>query len=201
MMIDNNIFLSPYTLNMRSQGVVFAHNLFAGAFKIVSYDERQTPYHLEHSTEVVTTHDNPGGDSHYYNNIFVGTADLRGYDHVELPNTMKGNVFLSGATPADLEANPLVQPEMNPGLELIEKKDGVYLKVTFDDAWDETPTIIVTSEKLPEAVISGLSYQNPDGTPCRIVADFHGEDRRKRHPYPGPFAEPETGSQLIKVWP
>lgn len=200
-MIDHNLFLSPYTLNMRSQGVVFAHNLFAGAFKIVSYDERQTPYHLAHSTEMVTTHDNPGGDSHYFNNIFVGSGDLRGYDVCELPSTMKGNVFVDGATPAELEANPLVQPEVNPGLELIEKEDGLYLQISFDEAWGLVQGPIVTSEKLPEAVISGLTYENPDGTPFRLTKDIFGADRRKRHPHPGPFAEPESGKRLVKVWP
>lgn len=200
-MIDNNLFLSPYTLNMRSQGVVFAHNLFAGAFKIVSYDERQTPYHFAHSTEMVTTHDNPGGDSHYFNNIFVGTGDLRGYDVCELPSTMKGNVFVGGATPAALETNPLVQAEVDPQLELIEKEDGVYLQIRFDAAWGSVQGPIVTSEKLPDAIISGLRYENSDGTPFRLTEDLFGAERRKRFPYPGPFAQMEPGTQLIKVWP
>ena len=70
-MIDNNIFLSPYSVNNRSQGVVFAHNVFAGAFRIVAHDERLTPYHKAHSTEIIDLHDNPSGDNHFFNNIFV----------------------------------------------------------------------------------------------------------------------------------
>lgn len=200
-MVDHNIFLSPYTLNNRSQGVVFAHNLFCGAFKMVTYDERITPYHKAHSTEVVTTHDNPGGDNHYFNNLFVTHADLRVFDRCELPSTMKGNVYVNGAVPAASEKNPLVQPAIDPDVTLIEKPDGLYLQITIDKAWASVRTPIITSEKLPEAVITGVTYENRDGTPLRLTTDYFGSARKKRHPVPGPFVEQKEGAQLIKIWP
>ena len=105
-LVDNNIFLSPVSLNSRSQGGAYVHNLFAGAMNIVPYDGRKTPFHKAHSTEVAGLHDNPCGDDRYYNNLFVGRGDLRPYDEARLPVWMDGNVFLKGARPSRHEANP-----------------------------------------------------------------------------------------------
>lgn len=35
---QDNIRLSPYSVNNRSQGVAFVHNLFAGVFRIVGHN-------------------------------------------------------------------------------------------------------------------------------------------------------------------
>src|ERR1051325_7479158 len=74
--VDNNLFLSPNSYLTISRGGAFLHNLFAGALNIIPYDSRQTPYHKAHSTEVAGFHDNLRGDDRYYNNVFVGAADL-----------------------------------------------------------------------------------------------------------------------------
>jgi alpha-N-arabinofuranosidase len=200
-LVDNNIFLSPYSLNNRSQGVVFAHNLFAGAFRIVPYDKRETPFHKPHSTEVVALHDNPGGDNQFYNNIFVRHSDLSGYDAVRLPVVMAGNVFLAGANPSKRETHPLVQPKVDPELELVEKPDGLYLQMNFDKTWGNDQRSLVTSDMLGKAVIPDLPYEDPDGNPYRIDMDYLGEKRNTENPYPGPLDERKPGRQLIKVWP
>jgi hypothetical protein len=200
-LIDNNIFLSPYSVNNRSQGVVFAHNIFAGAFRVVPHDSRQTPYHKAHSTEVVDLHDNPSGDNHYYNNIFVEHSDLSGYDTAELPVTMEGNVYLNGARPSKHETDPLIQPEFDPAFELMKRPDGWYLQVTADKAWADLDGPLVTSEILGKAIIPNLPYEQPDGTPYRLDTDHFGNERSSGSPYPGPFHELAEGTQTIKVWP
>ncbi|RLC16567.1 MAG: hypothetical protein DRI24_08105 [Deltaproteobacteria bacterium] len=200
-LIDNNIFLSPYSVNNRSQGVVFAHNIFAGAFRIVAHDDRQTPFHKAHSTEIVDLHENPSGDNHYYNNIFVEHSDLGNYDTAQLPVTMEGNVYLNGASASKHEMAPLIQPMVDPALEIMERPDGWYLQVTFDKTWADLKGPLVTSGTLGKAIIPDLPYEQPDGTPYRLDRDYFGNERNTGNPYPGPFIELKDRRQTIKVWP
>jgi len=199
LLIDNNIFLSPYSVNNRTQGVVFAHNIFAGAFRIVAHDDRQTPYHKAHSTELVNFHDNPCGDNHYYNNLLVEHGDLSGYDDAALPVYMNGNVYLNGANPSKHETDPLVQTKVDPALKLVEKSDGWYLEMAFDRTWVDCKGPLVTSEMLGKAIIPNLPYEDPDGESYRIDTDYFGNKRKTDNPYPGPFDDPREGRQLIKV--
>ncbi len=200
-LIDNNILLSPYSMNNRSQGVVFANNIFAGAFRIVQHDDRQTPYHKVHSTEMVDLHDNPGGDNHYYNNIFVEHGDLGGYDTVELPVSMEGNVYLNGASASKHETDPLVQPMVDPALEIVERPDGWYLQMTFNKTWTDLKGPLVTSGMLGKAIIPDLPFEQPDGTSYRLDRDYFGKERNTGNPYPGPFIEQKAGRHVSKVWP
>jgi alpha-N-arabinofuranosidase len=199
-LVDNNIFLSAFSLNNRSQGIVFAHNIFAGAFRIVPHDGRETPFHKPHSTEVVALHDNPGGDNQFYNNIFVQHSDLSGYDAVRLPVVMAGNVFLDGAKPSKHESNPLVLPEVDPELTLVEKPDGFYLQMKFNNTWANQNRLLVTSKMLGKAIIPDVPYEDPDGKPYRLDTDFFGNPRNPKNPMPGPFEQPADQRQL-KVWP
>ena len=73
-LVDNNIFLSPYTLVDRSQGGAYVHNLFAGDVSPNTYDARKTPYHKVHSTLLAGFADNPSGDDRFFNNLFVERA-------------------------------------------------------------------------------------------------------------------------------
>ena len=200
-LVDNNIFLSPYSVNNRSQGGAYVHNLFAGAMRIVSFDGRQTPCLKAHSTEVARLHNNPCGDDRYYNNVFVRNGDLSKYDAAKLPVWMGGNVFLKGAKPSRHEQNPLVKPEFDPAFKLIEKTDGFYLEMSPDKAWAaERMRKLVTTELLGKAVIPNQAFENPDGKPLRIDTDYFGKKRNAKNPFPGPFSISDSGKQTLKVW-
>jgi alpha-N-arabinofuranosidase len=200
-LVDNNIFLSPYSLNNRSQGGAYVHNLFAGAMRIVSFDSRQTPRHKAHSTELTGLCDNPCGDDRYYNNVFVGRGDLSKYDTAKLPVWMNGNVFLKGTKPSKHETKPLIKPDFDPALNLVEKADGFYPEITADKAWTtERTRKLVTTELLGKAAIPDQAFENPDGTPLRIDTDYFGKKRNEKNPFPGPFEIPQGGKQILKVW-
>ncbi len=79
-LVDNNIFLSPYSVKLATQGVALVHNLIAGAFTSVGKGTdngnagghvRYTPYHVPHRTEVAGFMTFLHGDDRFYNNIFV----------------------------------------------------------------------------------------------------------------------------------
>lgn len=199
--VDNNLFLSPVSLLSVSRGGAYVHNLFAGNFNLLGFDGRMTPYHRAHSTELAGMHDNPRGDDRYYNNLFVGSRGLTGYDEAQLPVYMSGNVFLNGALPSKHEQAPLVADGRDAGFVLVERADGLYLEGSVDPAWTAGPQRqLVTTELLGTAEIPGLPYENPDGTPLRIDADYFGAPRSAENPAPGPFAVPGGGAQALKVW-
>ena len=202
-LVDNNIMLSPQALLTSSQGGAYVHNLIAGEVRRQNdFDDRMTPFHRVHSTEVVGLHDNPSGDDRYYNNIFMQRGTLAKYDEATLPVWMEGNVFLKGAKASKHEKNPLVKADFDAGLALVEKTDGFYLEVAFDNSWSTAPARrLVTTETLGKATIPGLAFENPDGTPVRVAADFFGKPRSDANPTPGPFETPGTGRLVMKVWP
>jgi alpha-N-arabinofuranosidase len=199
-LVDNNIFLSRVTLNSRSQGGAYVHNLIAGEINPNGYDDRQTPFHKPHSTEMVGLHDNPCGDDRYYNNVLVGAADLSKYDAPKWPVWMSGNVFLKGAKPSIHEADPLVLPECDPALKLVEAADGARLDLVVDKAWAaQRPRRLVTTEMLGQALIPSQSYERPDGSPIRVDRDYLGKLRNEANPSPGPFEKVGAGPHSLKV--
>ncbi len=200
LLMDNNLFLSPASLGSRSQGSAFVHNLFAGSIDVPAFDGRQTPFLKGHSTELAGFHDNPRGDDRYYNNVFVQHADLSQYNDSALPVRMEGNFYLGGAKPSKLEKRPVVEPNGAP-IRLTNRPDGVYLQIEYNEAWlSERPRKLVNGQLLGKTVISNLAYEQPDGSPIRVLTDYFGEPRNEANPAPGPFENTGGGLLTIKVW-
>ncbi|MHC4326520.1 MAG: right-handed parallel beta-helix repeat-containing protein [Planctomycetota bacterium] len=201
-LVDHNLFLSPRSLADWSEGGAYVQNLFAG--RIVPRPElrRQTPFQRSHSTEVAGLRNTEGGDNRFYNNIFVAHDGLAPYDKASYPMFMAGNVLLKGAKAGKHERNPLVKPEFDPAINLIEENNGLYLHITLDKTWAQNqPRQLVTTELLGRAKIPNLPYEKSDGSPYRINADYFGKKRNPANPFPGPFELPEGGKKALKVWP
>ena len=198
---DNNLCLSPVSLWAWSEGGAYVHNLFAGEISTHSNDERMTPFHKAHSTAIAGLHKIPGGDDRYYNNVFAGRGDLSPYDTATLPVWMDDNVFLKGTKPSKHETEPLIKPEFDPTLKLLEKPDGFYFEITLDKTWStERTRKLVTTELLGKAKISELPYENSDSSPLKIDTDYFGKQRNKANPTPGPLENHRTGPLTLKVW-
>ena len=201
-LIENNLFLSQGAVFDESQGGAYAHNLFAGRFLIWTELKRDTPFHQPHSTEVAGLKNIPGGDNRFFNNLFVNPDGLSGYDKAALPMRMGGNLFLKGALPGKDEVDPLVAKDFDPGIKLVEERDGVYLHITLDQAWAARRSRqLVTTELLGKAVVPNLPFEKPDGSPYRLDTDYFGKKRTAANPFPGPFEIPGGGKQVLKVWP
>ncbi|MCA1808790.1 MAG: hypothetical protein LC725_04955, partial [Lentisphaerae bacterium] len=69
--VDNNLLLSPYSLNLCAQGGAFIHNLIAGTINPRDVTRRATPYHQPHSTAISGMTFVFAGDDRYFNNLFV----------------------------------------------------------------------------------------------------------------------------------
>jgi alpha-N-arabinofuranosidase len=201
-LVDNNLLLSPVSLFDMSQGGAYAHNLFAGRIVLRPELGRETPYHKPHSTEVAGLHNIPGGDSRFYNNLFVKPAGLASYDKAALPMQMAGNVFLEGAPAGKHEQDPLVLPAFDPGIKLADERDGVHLHVALDGAWPGRQSHpLVTTDLLGKATVPDLPFERPEGMPYRIDTDYFGRPRNVANPFPGPFELPAGGKHDLKVWP
>jgi len=200
-MVDNNLFLSGRALLDMSEGGAYVHNLFAGPIEPHPELSRETPFHKAHSTEVAGLQKIEGGDDRFFNNIFVGPNGLAPYDKATRPMQMAGNVFLKGAKPAKGEQDPLVQPQFDPEIKLVEEKDGIYLHITLDNMQAEKqPHQLVTTDLLGRAKVPDLPYEHPDGSPLRIDTDYLGKKRPDKNPTPGPFENPGHGKLILKVW-
>lgn len=66
---DNNIMLSECSLWDWSESGTYLHNLFGGSIYTKS-DDRFTPYHLAHLTEIKGVYKITGSDNRFVNNVF-----------------------------------------------------------------------------------------------------------------------------------
>ena len=112
-----------------------------------------------------------------------------------------GNVFLKGAQPSKYEKDPLVKPDFDPAVRLVEEGDGFYLEVKFDPAWNAARTRkLVTTKLLGRAIIPNVPFEQRDGKPICINTDYFNRSRNESNPTPGPFENPGWGDLKLKVW-
>lgn len=203
LVIANNLLLSRnQSLWINSKGLAVAHNLIAGPIGHTRFDERNTPFHRAHSTEIAGLHDAPGGDHRFFNNLFVTSGGLRSIDDSMLPCIAAGNVFTKGTQPSRFDSDALLRGDFDPAPRLQQKPDGWYLTISQESGWRNAAIRkLVTTDVLGRAKVPDVPYDNPDGTPIRITTDYFGRQRDTANPFPGPFEAPEQGEWTIKVWP
>jgi len=207
-LIDNNILLSGCSLSDVSEGGAYVHNLVAGAINAWQELGRETPYHPPHTTEVAGLVNVKGGEDRFFNNIFAPANlteprdkfGLRMYDAREFPLQTGGNVYYNGARPSAREMDPLVVPNLDPGIAIVEKGNDVYLTMNPGEGFAKHSTSLVSTDRLGKARIPGLAYENPDGSPLKVDLDYFGKPRDPMAPGAGPFVNPRPGKQEIKVW-
>lgn len=199
--VDNNLCLSKTSQRVISQGGAYLHNLFCGGVSFVRHDNRQTPFMKPHSTAVAGYHDNPSGDMRFFNNLFAQQGDLTPFNEAQLPMQLAGNVFLKGAKPCSHESAPLLKPEFDPEIQLVENSQGVQLAIMLDRAWiTKQKRQFVTSALLGLAAIPNLPFERADGTAIRIESDYSGRPRNRSNPCPGPFEYSSGGAHKWSIW-
>ena len=209
---DNNIFLSG--LINCSQGSAFVHNLIAGKMAVLP-GPRYTPYHFEHSTELMGFSNIPCGDDRFYNNIFIqqdtrtrsfGTKNyelgLGAYHNVEnlLPMYAGTNLYYKGTLPYKSEVGSLSVEEFDPVAKAVEEDGQFYLEISLDDSVSKVNTSLVSTESLGQSCIAHAKYENPDGSPLKIDCDYLGNKRSPESPMAGPFEKIGQGKHKIEVW-
>ena len=201
-LVDNNLFFSPTSLRIWSQGGAYVHNLIAGKIEAKAYDARQTPFLKPHSTALAGLHDNPRGDQRFYNNLLVGRVDLSQFDESKLTVRMAGNLFLGGASPSRFETNAIIQTNFVPALKINHEPGGWFLAMRCESSWNQNLLCQpVTARLLGRAVIPNVDFENPDGRSFRINADYFGQRRGCKNSSAGPFAGFSAPNLRLNVWP
>jgi hypothetical protein len=218
-LVDNNLFLSGLSLLDVSEGGAYAHNLMTGRILSRPEPRRSTPYHKAHSTALGGLSSIVGGDDRFYNNIFVGNgappasgsdADanplrfggygLWVYNQREYPLITGGNVYWKGAGGYFEERGALHTPAADPKPEIVEEGESVYLRLNLGADVEKAATRMVNTELLGKAKVSGLAYENADGSALAVDTDYFGKARKAAGPSAGPFEDPGQGTVKLKVW-
>ncbi|WPX41038.1 right-handed parallel beta-helix repeat-containing protein [Akkermansia sp. N21116] len=200
---DNNILLTEALNQIKlSRGAVFVNNLMAGKlYPTGDEDQRKTPYMFPHDTKIAGRHSCPCGNSAFYGNIFT-TMDLTPYNACKMPVTMERNLFLLQSIPSKFEKNSCVKSGFDPGIKVIQKKDGWYLKINVPEGCQQMGTDkALSSADLGKAVVPNQSFDQADGTPIVFDTDYPGNKRNFPGLCPGPVDFTRSGIQEVKVYP
>ncbi|HCF93810.1 MAG TPA: hypothetical protein DEW46_01995 [Verrucomicrobia bacterium] len=191
-LVDNNLFLSRVSLLDMSEGGAYVHNLFGGLLTNRPEPSRETPFHPANSTLVAGLATTTGGDNRFYNNVFIGDGRTRtqaekgdltelrwisshglwGYDGREFPIHAAGNLYLNGAEPSRRETDPVLLPDLDPGIQLQTEGARVQLQYALPADLNLPETQAVTSELLGRAKVSNQPYLLPNGTKIHIKTDY-----------------------------
>ena len=200
-LVDNNLFLSKNSIETRSNGGAFVHNLIGGWCERVGAG-RKTPYHKAHSTKVAGIKIIEGGDERVYNNIFFRHPELtksNTFFEAKLPLYVNGNVYFDGLKHYKIEKNFIEQNNFDPKVKCVEKGDNVYFYINLPPIKGKIKTSLITTESLGKPLTPALPFENTDGTPLKIDKDFFGKKRDVKSPFPGPFANPGKGEIVLKL--
>jgi len=199
-LVDNNIFLSG--IENWSESGAYVHNLIAGEIRIQKVEDRSTPFQDPHSTTLMGLSTTTLGDDRYYNNIIIGSYGLAEYNQKdpEFPSEAAYNLYFGTAVPLDGELESLVHPAHDAAPELVEKEDGLYLRINLVDAGTQMSNPMVDTDLLGTAVRSGQAWEKTDGSPLQIDLDYFGISRSSENPSPGPIEGLGRGVIEVKVW-
>ena len=204
--VDNNILLSPHSIQENTDGGAYLHNIISGHINRLD-DGRYTPYHLGHSTEVKGIRTITEGDHRFFNNIFIGGYNEKlkygmvVFDVSKRPIYAGDNLFLNGALPMTDREQGWVEKSVNPNLKVEETPEGeVYL--VSDINLQELSSFKgkkIGTETLGFTQLTGLPFELQDGTPYEVDKDYFGNGR-SASPLVGPL-ENVSSTNRIKVWP
>lgn len=203
--IDNNLLLSSHSILEYSDGGAYLHNLIAGNITRGDEPSRYTPYHLNHSSELKGISVIINGDHRFYNNIFLGRKNskvkygLCVYNDAKWPIYAAGNLFLNDAFPMTDKNQGKVITNFDPNFKIEETGDDVY--ISFDNDKSIMPALetkSIDSKCLGITKLTGLPFENADGTSFVVITDYLGNIRSSKSPLAGPFEKFET--DRIKLW-
>jgi hypothetical protein len=229
-LVDNNLLLSPQTLQEASQGTAYAHNIIAGPVRNYATLDRSTPYHYMHSTEVAGFAVTFGGDYRVMNNLIIGKVpetDVLKYpgalfDEYSTPEEYMPSIAKYGIRTDEDKYFKVAQPvwvEQNAysgaARAFREKKEPIFtqnMDVSIRAQGDEWIVTLNVPEEVSGADCRLVNTERL-GTPRISEGRYEQPDgtpieltsdiigkRRGEHIIPGPFARLSSGINEISVW-
>lgn len=195
-LLDNNIMLSKQSLNDWSEEGAYIHNWFGGNVKFTVGRGRKVPYLEPHSTPMIDLAVIAGGGNRFFNNVFTVNG-LSVYDRTEFPLSCGGNVYAEGAIPYTNETDAIIVDPESLKLEM----NGSSLQVTLGEEVRPANAVLINTEQLGHARLSGMSFENPDGVHFALDRDFSGNPRNQGRPVPGPFEFTGNSTKIDLIMP
>ena len=127
-----------------------------------------------------------------------GLDDVDRFLKVSQPVYVKNNCYLEGAGAFDRERENF-KSSVPANAKIVQKEDGTYLELDVPGELFSLDTKIYGTEDLGLPRIVGAPYDDPDGKPIYIDADYLGEKRNSTL-VPGPFEGLKPGHNVIKIW-
>ena len=109
-LVEHNVFASPASLELFSQGGAFVNNLVCGTVSLEPVLDRPTPFHVPHSTQVAGYAAVYGGDDRHVGNIYLGGNGAPAYGPTARPGQSAdhGTAGYNGHPPTKREFLALV---------------------------------------------------------------------------------------------
>lgn len=135
---------------------------------------------------------------------YMEKVDEKGGDHrtfhsVEQPVYINRNAYYNGAEAFEKEQENMVEKTFNPGLEIIEEGEEVYLSIELPENFESLTGEIQNTGKLGRTLIVDAEFENPDGSEFIADQDLLGEQRQDKSVL-GPVDKLQAGKNYIKVW-
>jgi len=120
---------------------------------------------------------------------------------VKLPVNAENNLYLNGAVAYKNGVNEVVDREADSDIRIEEKEDGIFLFLKISEELSGMEGKLINSFDLGEAMVPGVIFENPDGTPVLFSTDYFNESRERNRNTVGPFSNLNTGINKMKLWP
>ena len=227
--IDNNLFLSQYSLINHAQGTAYVNNIFAGYVYPLEHRNRATPYHYPHSTFPKGYAVMLGGDDRVFGNIIIGASQMpprtayfssyyNKYMTCEQYFQSNGSNRYFGNAEEDARPQPVyIEENVYVGFAKpfraekdalvadnasfsLEEVNGETV-FTFNVSEDVANKRItpVTTERLGSPRIVEQAFEDPNGEPLDFSYDVAG-NKRGDDVFAGPFAYLSAGENKFVVW-
>lgn len=129
----------------------------------------------------------------------LGNGDVENYEKVKQPVYVDGNVYLSGAVAYDGEVEKCVVENVDAGLFIEERGEGVYLHITLPEEMFTMKAHPACSASLGMTRLTRERFENPDGSHIRLDRDLLGGVRGERV-IAGPLECLKPGENVVCIW-
>ena len=131
----------------------------------------------------------------------LGEGDVECFAQIRQPAYINANAYLDGARAFDGETEKYLaeNADVKTNLQIVDKEDGVYLKITLPEMLFELNTRQMNSKLLGMTRITEARYENADGSDIILDYDMNGRKRSSK-PTVGPLEDLEPGENEVLLW-
>jgi hypothetical protein len=119
---------------------------------------------------------------------------------VKLPVVAENNIYLNGAIPHQSGENEFDFKNAETEIRIEEKEDGFYLVLNTKGDFSFMNSKVINSFDFGEAMVPGVPFENPDGTPVLFDRDYFNATRAEVNSA-GPFSNLSMKNNVVRLWP